>query len=112
MRRTSFDWLVVSLLKNTDWYSRQYIDQKLYRLKARLNQLLDMSPYDISSGSGDIQTEEHIHFFRAAHRYVIALLETYDYEMVKQTYDNHCEQCSVYDNLNFGRVPYGRLPRF
>lgn len=111
-RRSSFDWLAMSLLQNTDWYCREYVDQKIRRLKARLDQLLEMSPYDIPSGNGDIQTEEHLHFFRTAHRYVIALLETYDYEMVKQTYDNHCEQCGVYDKPNFGRVPYARLPRF
>lgn len=102
LRRSNWHWLVCQLFNNTDLTKQTYIDAKVYRLKARLQQLLDMSVEDIDSKSknADVQTEEQLYFFRAAHRYVIDVLETYgniDKQYIKALHEWH-DQCCGFSN--------------
>lgn len=113
-KRTDWDYLAIRLLNNTCWYRREYVDQKLYRLKARLMTLLNTTDSDIerqpamrlrNGGALNITSREELYLHIACHKYVIALLETYDYHYVNDAYREHCHKCNVEcgDHLHFGR---------
>ena len=113
-RRTNWDFLAIQLLNNTCWYRKEYVDQKLYRLKAQLMRLLAMTDADIENspamrfpnrGVLNITSREELYLNIAGHKYVIALLETYDYHYVNNAYLEHCHKCNVEygDHMHFGR---------
>lgn len=113
-RRTDWDYLAIQLLNNTCWYRKEYVDQKLNRLKGNLMTLLNMTDADIENqpamkkprhGRLNVTNREELYSNIAGHKYVIALLETYDYHYVNNAYREHCHKCNVEcgDHLHFGR---------
>ena len=53
----------------------------------------------------NITSREELYLNIAGHKYVIALLETYDYHYVNNAYLEHCHKCNVEygDHMHFGR---------